>query len=97
MIFVNMSRFQPGKKAIPAIMDRVDVLFFNGNIIHGSCRNKSKDRFRKTFICHYAGASITRISNFYNPMYREDGSIVQPESNPSSGPCGTEFGAVYPH
>jgi phytanoyl-CoA hydroxylase len=38
-----------GKKAIPAIMDPGDVLFFNGNLIHGSHRNKSKNRFRRSF------------------------------------------------
>ncbi|MFJ7936141.1 phytanoyl-CoA dioxygenase family protein [Sporosarcina sp. NPDC096371] len=86
-----------GLKAVPAIMNQGDVLFFNGNLIHGSYRNKTKDRFRKAFICHYAGESTTKISGFYSPLFREDGSKVEPELNPDSGPCGNEFDTVYPH
>lgn len=86
-----------GLKAVPAIMDPGDVLFFNGNLIHGSYRNKTKDRFRKAFICHYAGESTTKIGNYYSPLFREDGSKVEPETNQDSGPCGNEFDAAYPH
>ncbi|MCJ8012724.1 phytanoyl-CoA dioxygenase family protein [Paenibacillus sp. KQZ6P-2] len=85
------------KKAIPAVMDEGDVLFFNGNIIHGSYRNKSKDRFRRAFICHYANASAARIGTFYRPLYAADGSEVMLEANPDGGPCGNEFEALYPH
>ncbi|KRF08075.1 phytanoyl-CoA dioxygenase [Paenibacillus sp. Soil766] len=85
------------EKAMPVIMDRGDVLFFNGNLIHGSYRNKTKDRFRRAFICHYANASATHISNHYRPLYRANGEAVSLEINPSGGPCGDEFETVYPH
>lgn len=78
-------------------MDRGDVLFFNGNLIHGSYRNKTKDQFRRAFICHYVGASSTHISNHYRPLYRADGSAIDLEINPDGGPCGVEFNNVYPH
>lgn len=84
-------------KAVPATMDRGDVLFFNGNLIHGSYRNKTKDRFRRAFICHYANASATKISSFYRPLFREDGTTVDLEVNPDGGPCGFEFETLYPH
>lgn len=86
-----------GMKAVPVEMDKGDVLFFNGSLIHGSYRNRTKDRFRKAFICHYASVSTTKIGHFYSPMYREDGSKVETETNHDSGPCGTEFDAIYPH
>ncbi|MGO4537550.1 phytanoyl-CoA dioxygenase family protein [Paenibacillus sp. 2TAB19] len=85
------------EKAIPAIMDKGDVLFFNGNLIHGSYRNKTKDRFRRAFICHYANQSATKISHYYKPLFRADGSEVILEDNPDGGPCGVEFENVYPH
>jgi phytanoyl-CoA hydroxylase len=85
------------EKAIPAIMDKGDVLFFNGNLIHGSYRNKTKDQFRRAFICHYANASATHISNYYRPLFREDGTAVDKEVNPDGGPCGIEFDMAYPH
>ena len=85
------------QKAIPAIMDKGDVLFFNGNLIHGSYRNKTKDQFRRAFICHYANASATHISHYYRPLFREDGTEVVLEVNPDGGPCGAEFDKAYPH
>jgi phytanoyl-CoA hydroxylase len=85
------------KKAIPAVMDKGDVLFFNGNLIHGSYRNKTKDRFRRAFICHYANASATHIGQYYRPLYRADGTEVDLEVNPDGGPCGVEFETEYPH
>ncbi|MFC4779572.1 phytanoyl-CoA dioxygenase family protein [Paenibacillus sp. GCM10023252] len=86
------------EKAIPAVMDQGDVLFFNGNLIHGSYRNKTKDQFRRAFICHYANSSATKISHYYKPLYRGDGSeVTHIEDNPDGGPCGVEFDRAYPH
>ncbi|MFC5404914.1 phytanoyl-CoA dioxygenase family protein [Cohnella soli] len=85
------------EKAMPVVMDKGDVLFFNGNLIHGSYRNKTKDRFRRAFICHYANSSATQIGEFYRPLYRQDGTTVDLEANPDGGPCGIEFENVYPH
>ncbi|MNI38914.1 Phytanoyl-CoA dioxygenase (PhyH) [compost metagenome] len=85
------------QKAIPAVMDKGDVLFFNGNLIHGSYRNKSKDRFRRAFICHYANGSATSINANYRPLYHADGTEALLEENPDGGPCGVEFNADYPH
>jgi phytanoyl-CoA hydroxylase len=85
------------EKAIPVIMDRGDVLFFNGNLIHGSYRNKTKDQFRRAFICHYANFSATHINNHYRPLYRADGTPVELEMNTDGGPCGLEFDVAYPH
>jgi len=86
-----------GQKAVPVVMSKGDVLFFNGNLIHGSYRNKSKDRFRRAFICHYANESATHISQWYKPLYRRDGNAVDLESNEDGGPCGIEFGTAHPH
>jgi phytanoyl-CoA hydroxylase len=85
------------QKAMPVIMDKGDVLFFNGNLIHGSYRNKTKDQFRRAFICHYANASATHISNHYRPLLRQDGTPVDLEINTDGGPCGIEFETAYPH
>jgi len=86
-----------GAKPVPATMDRGDVLFFNGNLIHGSYRNKSKTRFRRAFICHYANASATRIASYYRPLYRADGTEVDLETNPDGGPCGVEYAYYGAH
>ncbi|MEK3883252.1 phytanoyl-CoA dioxygenase family protein [Paenibacillus sp. PL2-23] len=85
------------QKPMPVIMEPGDVLFFNGNLIHGSYRNKTKDRFRRAFICHYANESATHIGKHYQPLFRADGSIVELIDNPDGGPCGFEFKSLYPH
>lgn len=91
--YVKPPKDQP---SIPVVMDKGDVLFFNGNLIHGSYRNKTTDRFRKSFICHYADASVNSIASSYRPLYRADGSEVTPEGSTDGGPCGQEFETVYP-
>ncbi|HCL29552.1 MAG TPA: phytanoyl-CoA dioxygenase [Candidatus Latescibacteria bacterium] len=37
-------------------LDPGDALFFDGRIIHGSYPNRTSDRWRRSFICHYVGA-----------------------------------------
>jgi phytanoyl-CoA hydroxylase len=85
------------QKAISVVMERGDVLFFNGNLIHGSYRNKTKDRYRRSFICHYANSSATHIATHYRPLFRVDGTTVELESNPDGGPCGVEYDSPYVH
>ncbi|MEF3307682.1 phytanoyl-CoA dioxygenase family protein [Paenibacillus sp. GYB004] len=80
-----------GLQAIPARLQAGDVLFFNGSLIHGSYPNTSKDRFRRSFICHYTGISTTKIGKYYNPLYTRDGEALDMTWNEESGPCGSEF------
>lgn len=60
-------------------------------------RNRTNDRFRRAFICHYANESATRISHYYRPFYRVNGEELDLEIHPDGGPCGKEFENVYPH
>ncbi|MEK7413094.1 MAG: phytanoyl-CoA dioxygenase family protein [Planctomycetota bacterium] len=51
-----------------------DVLFFNGQLVHGSKPNTSADRFRRSLICHYLPSSSTQIGRGYHPaLKRFDG------------------------
>ncbi|WP_307000567.1 phytanoyl-CoA dioxygenase family protein [Lederbergia panacisoli] len=83
-----------GLEPIPAILEPGDVLFFNGNVIHGSYPNVSKDKFRRSFICHYTGISATKIGNFYKPLYHQDGKEEVEMEISESTPCGNEFDEV---
>lgn len=86
----------PGSgEVIHARMKRGDVLFFNGNVIHGSFRNKSESRFRRALIGHYVAAEAKQVAKYYFPVFRMDGSRLGEgdgeeelaESAPG-GPCG---------
>ncbi len=85
-----------GRKPQLVPMKAGDTLFFNGSAIHGSGPNRSKTRFRRSFISHYAAGSTGKISRHYQPLVRKNGSDVFVETNESGGPCGSEWaGAVH--
>ncbi|MEO6875980.1 MAG: phytanoyl-CoA dioxygenase family protein [Opitutaceae bacterium] len=65
-----------------------DTLFFNGSIIHGSGPNRSKTRFRRSFISHYVAGDTRRISGGYRPLLNFDGTEHAVEMQTSGGPCG---------
>lgn len=43
-------------REVAAVMNPGDVAFFGGHILHRSHRNRSPDRFRRSFVGHYANA-----------------------------------------
>jgi ectoine hydroxylase-related dioxygenase (phytanoyl-CoA dioxygenase family) len=89
-------RTPKGYKAVEALMEPGDTLFFNGSLIHGSGPNRSKDRFRRSFIGHYAAGSLQKISKFYFPLIKMDGSDYSVAVNQGGGACGQEWlGAVH--
>lgn len=51
----GQTRMPKGAKQIGVDMKAGDVLFFDGKCIHGSYPNVTKNRFRRSFICHYVG------------------------------------------
>lgn len=80
----------PGLEAAPMRMKAGDVLFFNGQLIHGSGPNESKDRFRRIIVGHYIVAEAKKVAQYYFPVFNMDGSTVDGlEENPwGGGPCG---------
>lgn len=85
------SHFVPvpkGLKAELVPMKAGDTLFFNGSLIHGSGPNRSKTRFRRSFICHYAAGNVRKISRGYHPLVRMNGQDYEVEASASGGPCG---------
>jgi hypothetical protein len=56
----RIARKYPGRE-VKAVMDPGDVAFFGGHVLHRSRQNGSADRFRRSFVGHYANArSFTR-------------------------------------
>jgi hypothetical protein len=86
----------PGLESVPVDMRPGDVLFFNGSLVHGSQPNRTRDRFRRSFIGHYVGRSAERIGAFYRTLSMSGARVVLPESE-GAGPCGTEFAPQGPH
>lgn len=84
-----------GLKAESTEMEPGDALFFNGSLIHGSASNRSNDRWRRSFICHYVGVSCTTISESYHPLVDMTGRDVVREKTTDGGPCGAWVGAAH--
>jgi ectoine hydroxylase-related dioxygenase (phytanoyl-CoA dioxygenase family) len=90
------TRIPKGLKPVEMPMEPGDTLFFHGGVIHGSGPNRTKDRFRRSFIGHYASGSLDKISKFYLPMVRMDGTECEVPANLDGGPCGHDWqGAVH--
>jgi phytanoyl-CoA hydroxylase len=78
----------PGAETRPVIMRAGDVLFFNGQLVHGSFPNTSADRFRRSLIGHYIDGDARQVSQFYFPALRMDGSPAELDASPEGGSCG---------
>ena len=70
------------------IMEPGDVLFFNGQVIHGSLPNRSRTRFRRALIAHYIAGEARQVAHYYFPVLAMDGREVALEQGPGGGPCG---------
>lgn len=78
----------PEHPVMPVIMDPGDVLFFNGQIVHGSLANSTDDRFRRSLIAHYIEGDAQQVSKWYFPVLRMDGSEVTIEQSANGSECG---------
>ena len=81
-----------GMSAVPVLMRAGDVLFFNGQIVHGSGPNHSATRFRRALIAHYIAGEAEQVYRWYKPTYRMDGSEVDLGTSEIGGTCGTWVG-----
>ena len=78
----------PGVTPEPVLMQAGDVLFFNGQLIHGSFPNTSADRFRRSLIGHYIMGNAEKVAKYYHPVLRMNGSVVDLGTSERGGPCG---------
>jgi ectoine hydroxylase-related dioxygenase (phytanoyl-CoA dioxygenase family) len=92
----DVTRIPKGMKAVEVAMNPGDTLFFHGGLIHGSGPNRTKDRFRRSFIGHYAAGSLEKISGFYLPLVNMDGTDREVPAQKGGGACGQDWiGAVH--
>lgn len=77
-----------GTEVTPAHMQPGDVLFFNGQVVHGSTPNVTTDRFRRSLIGHYIQGDAEQVSKFYHPALTMDGDPLELETSEGGGSCG---------
>ncbi len=93
----HIGKFPRDSKPIPVPVPRGATMFFSGNLIHGSGPNRTKDRFRRTFIGHYIDEASEQVGRFYHPVLNMAGETVSNVAVYSGGgPCGDGWqGAVH--
>lgn len=77
-----------GIEATPVLMEPGDMLFFNGQIVHGSFPNTTQDRFRRALIGHYIHADADKVASWYHPVMRMDGSEISVGISEKGTRCG---------
>jgi len=75
-------------KSVPVVMEAGDVLFFNGQLIHGSYPNTSQNRFRRALIGHYIAGEAEKVAKYYHPVLRLDGSEITLDISEGGSQCG---------
>ena len=85
----HITRFPRTEKPVPVTVPRGATMFFGGNLIHGSGPNRTKDRFRRTFIGHYIDEASDEVAKFYHPVLNMAGEVVSNVAmTAGGGPCG---------
>ena len=77
-----------GTEVDSVLMDAGDVLFFNGQLVHGSGPNHSSDRFRRALIGHYIAGEAREVARYYHPALHMDGTTVELGTSNDGGMCG---------
>jgi ectoine hydroxylase-related dioxygenase (phytanoyl-CoA dioxygenase family) len=72
----------------PIIMQAGDVLFFNGQLVHGSYPNTTTDRFRRALIGHYIEGQAEAVWQWYHPVLKMDGTQLDFGQSPEGSMCG---------
>ena len=91
--YPDFVRIPAGLTPVPAELEPGDVLFFEGNILHGSNPNYSKTMWRRSHVCHYMPRHSTHASQFFLPALTFDGDFVSCQPNGDVGPCGGPEGS----
>jgi phytanoyl-CoA hydroxylase len=67
-----------------------DALVFHGNLIHGSQTNTSRDRFRRSLICHFVPWSTVECHPCDELLDRSGREVSRAHAE-GGGPCGTPY------
>jgi ectoine hydroxylase-related dioxygenase (phytanoyl-CoA dioxygenase family) len=85
----HITRFPRETKPIPVEVKRGQTMFFGGQLIHGSGPNRTKDRFRRTFIGHYIDEATESVSHYYHPLVNmKQETVSTVKVHEGGGPCG---------
>jgi phytanoyl-CoA hydroxylase len=77
-----------GTPTAPVLLKAGDVLFFNGQLVHGSFPNTSATRFRRALIGHYIEGDSQQVARWYKPTLCMDGREIDLPMSEGGSQCG---------
>jgi hypothetical protein len=84
-----------GMEPVLCAMEPGDVLFFHGNLIHGSEPNRSAERFRRSLVLHYIPVSTVEVAKYDEPLLDRQGREFRRAEAADGGPCGTPYSVIH--
>jgi ectoine hydroxylase-related dioxygenase (phytanoyl-CoA dioxygenase family) len=84
----HIGKFPREQPPVAVPVPRGSTMFFGGNLIHGSGPNRTKDRWRRTFIGHYIDSASDEVARFYHPVLDMQGRTIDLAIPTGGGPCG---------
>jgi len=93
----HITKWPQDCEAVPVPVKRGQTMFFHGHLIHGSGPNRTRDRYRRTFIGHYCDEATESMATFYHPVLNMRGEVVSSVAvHAGGGPCDEGWrGAVH--
>lgn len=90
-------RVPEGYKAIQIETEPGDIVIFTGNTYHGSTKNKSRYRYRRSFVTHFAPQSTDKVTLNYSHLVDTRGSRVRRRLNTRSKIMETQPSVFHYH
>lgn len=70
-----------GHETVDIITEAGDVVYFSGDLIHGSHKNKTETRFRRSLVTHFCPKSVEKITLNYKNLTDKHGNRVRKRLN----------------
>lgn len=77
----QMTKIPKGYESDNVSTSAGDIVLFNGNMIHGSSDNITKDRFREALLVHFAPNSVEKLVLNYNNLLNSQGQRIRRRLN----------------
>ena len=74
----------PQSELVLVPMRAGDVLVFHGSSLHSSQPNRTSDRWRRSFICHYISGAVRSVHEHFTPAFRSTGEEVVLPTHPEA-------------
>lgn len=84
-----------GEEVLCTTTEPGDVVFFDANLVHGSSKNETADKFGRVLTVHMGGMSIEKIFYNHNRLLDKKGNIVRKRINTKPYSSGKDGRSIF--